>query len=152
VTAPVTIVSGTQVPPLLLDELQAIANDVEDCLGVIRMPPIVIRMSCSFAKSPRNFAGVITGRVTIMYLCPDLADQPLSRIRGILYHEMGHILQWIEEQQTGRVDQGDRDFEQDCDHKIEMTCGVKIYYDQDMVQRVGKKKSDWLIKRPKGLE
>lgn len=149
---PVTIVSEHNVPPLLLDELQAIANDVEDCLGVVRMPPIVVRMDCSFATSGRNFAGVITDDIVIMYLCPDFADQPISRIRGVLYHEMGHILQWLEKKMTGRVDQGGRDYEQDCDYKIESTCGVKIYYDEDRVQRVGRRKPHWLKKRPRGLE
>jgi len=152
VTGPVTIVSEDNIPPLLLDELQRVADDVEDCLGVTELPPIVVRMDCSFATSGRNFAGVITDGVVVMYLCPDFAVQPISLIRGVLYHEMGHILQWIEKQQTGSVDQGDRDYEQDCDYKIEMTCGVHIYYDEDMVQRVGKKERHWRSKRPKGLE
>lgn len=148
----VTIVSAQSVPTLLLDELQRIADDVEDCLGVVQLPPIVVRMDCSFASSERNFAGVITDEVVIMYLCPDFANQPISRIRGVLYHEIGHILQWMEKRQNGVLDQGGLDFEQDCDFKVETTCGVHIYYDEDMVQRVGKKKRHWLTRRPKGVE
>lgn len=151
-SGPVTIVSENEVPPVLMRELQAIANDVEDCLGVVRMPPIVVRMDCSFALSDRNFAGVITDDIVVMYLCPDLADQPLSRIRGIFYHEMGHILQFLEKKMTGNVNQDGRDYEQDCDHKVEMTCGIRIYYDEDRIQRVGKKEKHWLSRRPKGLK
>ena len=151
-SGPVTIVSEYSIPPLLRDELQRIANDVEDCLGVVKMPPIVVRMDCSFALSERNFAGVITDDIVVMYLCPDLVDQPISRIRGIFYHEMGHILQFLEEKMTGMVDQEDRDYEQDCDYKVESTCGVRIYYDEDHIQRVGEKQKNWLSKRPKGLK
>jgi len=152
VSEPVTIVSAYSIPQLLLDELQHIANDVENCLDDDQIPPIVVRMDCSFALSNRNFAGVITDNIVVMYLCSDLAEQPLSRIRGIFYHEMGHVLQFLEERQNGHVDQGDRDYEQDCDYKIESACGVKIYYDEDRIQRVGKKKQNWHSKRPLGLK
>lgn len=148
----VTIVFDDATPPILRHELQTIADDVEDCLEVVKLPPMVVRMDCSFATSKRNFAGVIADDVVIMHLCPHLAKQPISRIRGILYHEMGHILQFIEKQLKGRNDLGDRDYEQDCDYKVEMTCGIKIYYDTDMVQRLGAKQSEWLTKRPKGLK
>lgn len=148
----VTIVFDEATPQNLRHELQAIADEVETCLEVVKIPPIVVRMDCGFATSKRHFAGVITGDIIVMHLCPDLAEQPVTRIRGILYHEMGHILQFIEKQLRGRNEQGDRDYEQDCDYKVEMVCGIKIYYDQDKVQRVGKKESSWLAKRPKGLE
>jgi len=153
VTDAVPIVSSDAVPAPLLGELQAIADEVESCLPEeVHLPAIVVRMDCSFASSGRNFAGVIADDVTIMYLCPDLADQPLSRIRGIFYHEMGHLLQWLEKQLTGRVEQHGRDYEQDCDHKLEALCGVTIYYDGDLVQRVGTPSPSWTRKRPKGLE
>lgn len=148
----VTVVFDEKTPPLLRRELQTIANEVEYCLGVVKIPPIVVRMDCDFATSKRHFAGVITDNVVVMHLCPDLADQPISRIRGIIYHEMGHILQFIESQLKGKVEQGNRDYEQDCDYKVEMVCGIKLYYDRDMVQRFGKKQDDWKSKRPKGLE
>ena len=148
----VTIVFDEAAPRLLREELQSIADHVEDSLEVIKLPPIVVRTDCSFATSKRHFAGVITGNVVVMYVCPDLANQPISLIRGVLYHEMGHVLQFIEKQLKGKNEMGDRDYEQDCDYKVEMTCGIKIYYDKSMVQRVGKKKKTWLMKRPRGLE
>lgn len=148
----VTIVFDETTPSFLRHELQAIADEVEDCLEVIKIPPIVVRMDCDFATSKRHFAGVITGNVVVMYICPDLVEQPISRIRGILYHEMGHILQFIEKQLKGKNEQGPRDYEQDCDYKVEMTCGIKLYYDGDMIQRFGKKQDSWIPKRPKGLE
>jgi hypothetical protein len=149
----VAIVSQDDVPEPLLPELQAIADDVEACLPEgVHLPPLVVRMDCSFATSGRNFAGVVADDVTLMYLCPDLAEQPLSRIRGIFWHEMGHLLQWLEQQLHGHVEQRDRDYEQDCDHKIEALCGVTIYYDRDLVQRVGTPQRSWRRKRPKGLE
>ena len=148
----VTIVFDETTPPILRNELQTIADDVEDCLEVVKIPPIVVRMDCDFATSERHFAGVITDNVVIMYLCPDLATQPISRIRGILYHEMGHILQFIESQLKGKVEQEDRDYEQDCDYKVCITCGINIYYDQDMIQRVGEWDKQWLLSRPKGLK
>lgn len=148
----VTIVFDPSTPSILRSELQSIADEVQDCIEVVKIPPIVVRMSCEFASSKRNFAGVIADNVVIMHLCPDLADQPISRIRGIFYHEMGHVLQFIEKQLKGKNELGDRDYEQDCDYKVEMTCGIKIYYDTDMVQRVGAKQKSWLTKRPKGLE
>lgn len=149
----VAIISSTDVPTPLLPELQAIADHVADCLpDGVHLPPIIVRMDCSFATSDRNFAGVIADDVTLMYLCPDLAEQPLSRIRGIFYHELGHLLQWLEKTLNGRVEQRDRDYEQDCDHKLETLCGVRIYYDEDMVQRVGKVRPGWSRKRPKGLK
>jgi hypothetical protein len=148
----VTIVFDEDTPPLLRHELQSIANEVEDCLEVIKLPPIVVRMDCSFATSKRNFAGVITDNVVVMHLCPDLASQPISRIRGIFYHEMGHVLQFIEKQLRGTNLQDGRDYEQDCDYKVEIVCGIKIFYDSKMIQRVGKKQKGWIEKRPRGLK
>jgi len=121
------------VPKNLLNELDEIGRKVEASLDFL-LPPIIIRMDCSFARKPRHFAA--QERTTI-YLCPDLADQPITRIRGILYHEFGHILQRIEKAITGTVELGDRDYEQDCDYKIEEATGVRIYYDDELLQRAG---------------
>lgn len=148
----VTIVFDPSTPSILRSELQSIADEVQDCIEVVKLPPIVVRMNCEFSRSKRNFAGVIADNVVIMHLCPDLVAQPVSRIRGIFYHEMGHVLQFIEKQLKGKNEMRDRDYEQDCDYKVEMTCGIKIYYDTDMIQRVGTKQESWLTKRPRGLE
>ena len=134
------------IPANLRKELQQIANKVEDGLG-FPLPPIVVRMDCSFAIKPRHFAA--QEGVSTIYLCPDLADQPITRIRGILYHELGHIIQKLEKLINGRTELDNRDYEQDCDYKIEAITGVKIYYDDDLLQRAGPGARG--KKRPKGL-
>lgn len=136
------------VPLNLLKELQQIAKKVEAGLD-FPLPPIVIRMDCSFAEKPRHFAAQEGIAPPTIYLCPDLADQPITRIRGILYHEFGHIIQGLEKMFKGRVDTENRDYEQDCDWKIEEVTGVKIYYDDDLLQRAGPGARG--KKRPKGL-
>jgi|GEM_PF-3288029 hypothetical protein len=124
-------------PSKIAREIRAVAEDTQAHLEELRLPPIEVIADCSFRLSPRNFAGVIVGYPTELYICPDLAEQPLARIRGILYHEMGHILQWMEKFLTGRNELNGRDFEQDCDHKVESICGVKILYDAKLIQQSG---------------
>ena len=136
------------VPKNLLNELQQIGRRVEAGLD-FPLPPIIIRMDCSFANKPRHFAAHEGAAASTIYLCPDLADQPISRIRGILYHEFGHIIQALEKLFTGRVELDDRDYEQDCDHKIEEVAGVRIYYDDELLQRAGPGARG--KPRPKGL-
>jgi hypothetical protein len=125
------------IPSRISREIQAVAEDVQSHLEQLRLPPIRVQIGCFFRTSPRNFAAVATGYPTELYICEDLNEQPMARIRGILYHEMGHILQWIEKYLTGRNDLHGRDFEQDCDHKIESVCGVKILYDAELIQQSG---------------
>jgi hypothetical protein len=125
-----------KVPPILGRELRVISEEVQEGLG-LPLPPISIRMTCFFATKPRHFAAQEGFRPAIIYLCPDLADEPITRIRGILYHEFGHLLQNYEKAITGVVDQGGRDYEQDCDHKVEAVTGIRIYYDSERLQRAG---------------
>ena len=134
------------IPRNLFHEMSRIANEVEAGLE-FPLPPIVVRMDCSFAEKPRHFAAQ-EGNSTI-YLCPDLADQPITRIRGILYHEFGHVIQRMEKLFNGHVELGDRDYEQDCDWKLEQVTGVRIYYDDDLLQRAGPGARG--KKRPRGL-
>lgn len=134
------------IPINLLQEIQKIARRVETGLD-FPLPPIIIRMDCSFAEKPRHFAA--HEGVSTIYLCPDLADQPITRIRGILYHEFGHIIQGLERLVNGRVELDDRDYEQDCDWKIEQATGIKIYYDNNLLQRAGPGARG--KKRPRGL-
>lgn len=139
------------IPKRISRELRSIVDDTQKCFGEYPLPPIIVRIDCFFRINPRNFAGVLVGDPTDMFLCEDLANQPLTRIRGILYHEMGHILQWIEKELTGRNKLDGRDFEQDCDHKIEAICGIKIFYDDDLVQMVGPR-AKGMRPRPRGLK
>jgi len=136
------------VPKNLIKEMEKIGKEVEQGLD-FPLPPIVIKMDCSFAKKPRHFAAQQGLVPCTVHLCPDLAEQPITRIRGILYHEFGHIVQNLEDMIKGRVDTEDRDYEQDCDYKIEAVTGVRIYYDDDLLQRAGPGARG--KPRPKGL-
>jgi len=139
------------IPEKLYQELRAVVDDAQACLGTPDMPTIILTLDCSFRKSPRNFAAVRAGDPTEFYICPDLAEQPVTRIRGIFYHEMGHIFQQIEHSITGRNELHGRDYEQDADHKAEGICGVKILYDGDLVQRAGRGAFGFRP-RPRGLK
>ena len=139
------------VPDKLAKELRAVADDVQDCLQVLELPNIIINIRCDFREKPRHFAAVETGNPTILYLCPDLEDEPITSIRGIFYHEMGHILQWVEKSITGSVEKHGRDYEQDADHKVEGICGIKLYYNDMFVQQAGPGASG-IRPRPRGLK
>jgi hypothetical protein len=108
-----------------------------------RFPEIVVYMDCRFAESPRNYAGVIVGvPVTKMVICEALAEQPIQRVRGILYHEMGHILKDAchvlpSTLLRARADGRELDGEQQTDAVAEEVLGVDIYYDDDLVQQAG---------------
>jgi hypothetical protein len=152
--SPVRAVHPELIPPRLAKEIRAVVDNVRACLQSDLFPPIQVVIQCDYRESPRHFAALDTefnfGDPAIMYLCPDLNDQPLPRIRGILYHEMGHVLQRIEKLLTGHNERHGRDTEQDADHKIEGVCGVKIYYDAQMVQQAGQGAFGFWP-RPRGL-
>ena len=139
-------------PPLkkICDLLEQIHGEVEEAIP-FEIPDILVFVDCSFKTSPRNFAGVQVGDPTMMYLCWDLGKQKTDRIRAILYHEFGHILDWIE--RTYRFDfihsrdKKKLDSEQLADALAHAVCGVRINYDQDLVQTL--KPGIW--PRPKGL-
>jgi hypothetical protein len=145
-----------RVPAVLQTELEKIAERVrlQLCDIEARLPHIVVMSDCSHARTRRNFAAVDLGRPggVTMYLCDDLAQQPITRIRGILWHEMGHIIckvvgpptDWEQPAGFGA------DEEQLADLAVEGLCGVTIYYDDDLVQRAGPgARGDF--PRPKGL-
>jgi hypothetical protein len=144
-----------ETPPVLRKELQAIVKRV-GALG-IRLPPIIVTMDCSHARSARNYAGIVaSGRPIRLYLCEDLAEQPVSRVRGILWHEIGHVLDDLEVwAPTSDCDPAvatwrGLDSEQRADFLVCTVCGVRIFYDEGMVQRAGPgAKGEW--PRPRGL-
>lgn len=120
-------------------------------IGNIDLPEVHVFSGCWHAKSSRNFAGISVGEPTKLYLCDDLADQPSSRIRGILWHEVGHVLCYVHGSPTHKKGLG-LDEEQLADLATELLCGVVIYYDDEMVQRAGPGRSkNWIRPRPKGL-
>jgi hypothetical protein len=146
-----------QVPSVLREELRKIASRVRLKLYDLeeRLPRIDVMSDCSHARSGRNFAAVdLHSRpgLATMYLCDDLAKQPITRIRGILWHEMGHIVCKVlgpptEWEQPGGFG---ADEEQLTDLAVEGLCGVTIYYDDDLVQRAGPgARGDF--PRPRGL-
>jgi hypothetical protein len=147
---PVRAVHPELIPTRLAREIRAAVDDVRANLQSDLFPPILVQIYCDYREKPRHFAAVEAGDPTVLFLCPDLNDEPLPRIRGILYHEMGHVLQWLERQVTGRNERHGRDFEQDADHKIEGTCRVRIYYDEELVQCAGPGAYGYWP-RPKGL-
>lgn len=117
------------------------------------LPTVNVFVDCSHAKSDRNFAGIVVGRPSELYLCADLLDQLPSRIRGVLWHEVGHVIDkfapgpWRKYSGRSGLDE-----EQWTDVAAEHFCGVKIFYDEDLVQRVGPGHSrQWTRPRPRGL-
>jgi len=147
---PVRAVHPELIPPHLAREIRTIVDDVRINLQNDIFPTILIQIYCDYRETPRHFAAIEAGDPTVMFLCPDLADEPPTRIRGILYHEMGHVLQWLERSITGRNELHGRDTEQDADHKVEGVCGIRIYYDEDLVQCAGPGAHGYWP-RPRGL-
>ena len=99
-------------------------------------------IDCSHAVSERNFAAVAVSshpfRGFDMYFCEDLEDQPITRIRGIVWHEFGHVVfdsahhVWSGDTRIKNLDE-----EQVTDFVIFDAFGVRIYYDNEYVQRAG---------------
>jgi hypothetical protein len=118
------------------------------------LPPVLVFSGCWHAKSARNFAAVSVGNPCELFLCNDLAEQPATRIRGILWHELGHVLIHTYGPPTDWEVPGGfgMDSEQLTDYAVELLCGVTIYYDEDLVQRAGPGySSSWTRPRPRGL-
>jgi hypothetical protein len=142
-------------PPVLRKELRAIIGKV-GALG-IRLPPIVVRTDCSHARTARNYAAIMADtRPVELYLCEDLAEQPITRVRGILWHEVGHVLDELNiwsptwDCTAAVASWQGSDSEQRADFLVAHCCGVCIYYDDDLVQRAGPgARGTW--PRPRGL-
>lgn len=119
------------------------------------LPTVLVFSGCWHAKSPRNFAAISVGNPCELHLCDDLADQPVTRIRGILWHELGHTLVHAYGPPTDWEVPGGfgMDSEQLTDYAVELLCGVTIYYDDELVQRAGPGyiSKHWTRPRPKGL-
>lgn len=145
-----------RVPSVLQKEVKQIASRVRLRLCAVnaRFPHTVVMSDCSHARTRRNFAAVDLGRpgAVMMYLCDDLAEQPITRIRGILWHEMGHIICKVVGPPTDWEHPGGFGFDEEqlADLAVEGLCEVTIYYDDDLVQRAGPgARGD--SPRPKGL-
>jgi hypothetical protein len=140
------------VHPIVMRELERIFDRAAAAFDAITedMPDVVVTTSCAHAVSKRNFAAVSPLSDPVqLYLCADLTHQPITRIRGILWHEAGHVIlertRRAFRQLLGVFPLEDDpkhplyglDEEQKTDAIVQLTCGVKIYYDDDLVQRAG---------------
>ena len=108
-------------------------------------PDVFIEVDCSFRVKPRHFAAVSTDGPVILFVCPELEKQPLTRIRGILAHEAGHIAYDL-----GLVGEKDlqgislMDSERQADLAAWFATGWIIKYDRDLVQKAGPgSRGDW---------
>lgn len=146
-----TILFDPSTPNLLRKELAKIV-ELTQRRAQITLPEIVVVMDCSYAKSPRNFAAIGAGAPSCLHICPDLAVQPVTRIRGVLIHEMGHLLQWIFRRHRKELIPKELklDHEQEADYLLQALCDLRLYYDRDMVQST-KPSSHSTWPRPKGL-
>lgn len=104
------------------------------------LPEIKIVVDPSVRTKPRHYAAVTMGRSPVLLAVhPDLEDQPISRLRGVLAHEMGHVA----DDHDGFASLGvsraavKHDPERAADALAEAITGWKIYYDEELVQRAG---------------
>lgn len=114
-----------------------------------RAPAIDLLVDSTVREKPRHFAAVdLSSEPYQLFVHPDLEDQPLQRIRGILAHEFGHVAD-AEGMTCGcRICRGDLERLADC--LAEVIFGVRIVYDDEDVQQVGRRtRGRW--PRPKGL-
>jgi hypothetical protein len=126
-----------------------------DRIGVF--PRVVIREDASLRTKPRHFAAVSTwsslheeGPV-VLYIHPELEHQKLSRLRGILAHEAGHIAidhKLVTEKELPGLKKLDSEVQADV--AATYATGWKIYYDKSLVQLAGPgARGSW--PRPDGL-
>ena len=123
-----------------------------------RLPRVTIEVTPKLRKEPRNFADVLLGRRLVeMRVHPEILSPPLSRLRGVLSHEAGHILSYLlgEDGYENLCRETElpwyKDEELRADQLAEIITGDHIYYDeQDLVQRAGSG-AKGLLKRPRYL-
>jgi hypothetical protein len=85
--------------------------------------------------SPRHYAeATIDGGGPIVRVAPELATQPVSVIRGIVYHELGHIIILLGAYPARA---GYDAAERQADRVAEEVFDTKIYYNKARVQCAG---------------
>jgi len=107
-----------------------------------------LRLDPSIHKKPRSFgmAGIEKSGPTV-YVAPELAKQSLTRIQGVLGHELGHIIVLIGYLPAKR---GYDATERQADAVAEDAFGQKMFYGKDDVQAMGRG-AKGVRPRPKGL-
>ena len=147
---PVGAVHPELIPQKLMKEIRGAVDDVRANTQSDLFPYILVQIYCDYRETPRHFAAVVADDPTDPVPVSRPGRRAAPTYPGILYHEMGHILQWMERKVTGRNERHGRDEEQDADHKVEGVCGIKIYYDEDLVQCAGPGAHGYWP-RPRGL-
>ena len=106
-------------------EFQRMIDHIYEAHGIDVRVDLVMDYTGDYPK-PRDFAKT-TG--STIYISPKLIGCDIDRVRGLLYHEIGHAL---------LMQQGDYDHpEDDADYVAELCFQTPIYYDKDDIQTVG---------------
>jgi len=107
-------------------------------------PEVLIEVTPEVREKPRHFADVELSHPVVLRLHPELVTGKVSRLRGVLAHEAGHILDLglLSDQGFQRVCESLRvpystDEERRADILAEWLTGWVIYYDEDLVQCAG---------------
>lgn len=112
------------------------------CLYENGVESLVLEESTAMRVEPRHFADCGGGVVRVH---PELEEQPISRIRGVLAHEAGHVL----DREFDLFDE-ELDPERRADLLAFYLTGWTIYYDDELVQRAGPG-ARGTTPRPRGL-
>lgn len=106
-------------------EFQRMIDHIYEEHGLDVTVNLVFDYTGSYPK-PRDFAKT-TG--TTIYISPKILGCDVDRVRGLLYHELGHVL---------LMQQGDYDHSEEyADYVAELCFQTPIFYDDEDVQTVG---------------
>lgn len=107
-------------------------------------PEVEVEITSDVREKPRHFADVELSRPVVLRLHPELISGNITRLRGVLAHEAGHILDLslMGDQEFRAVCRRlgypyTTDRERRADILAEWVTGWTIYYDGDLVQRAG---------------
>lgn len=122
------------------------------------VPPVDVEVTSKVRLKPRHFADIdVNDDPILIRIHPDLETGPITRLRGVLAHEAGHLLDLVvlEEGPFRRIcrELGYRytkDEELRADILAEWATGWRIYYGPDLVQRAGTG-ARGISPRPSGL-
>jgi hypothetical protein len=112
-------------------ELGEIIWRVEKHSG-IKLPKVSVEEDSTLRTKPRHYSAMSTHSPWVLYVHPELKDQQITRIRGILSHELGHLADF-----AGFYDVAENCPELRADLIAEEMLGWIIYYDYEDIQRAG---------------
>lgn len=103
----------------------------------------------SIHKTPRDYGMAALNKAgPMVYVAPELAQQPTSVIKGVLAHELGHVAAWLG---PYPVPKGYDATERQADKIAEELFGLKLYYNKANVQCMGPG-AKGTRPRPRGLK